>query len=54
MATLKKPKIQPLNAHQKAVLADIRAAKANGTSVARAAFKHMSPRAQASSLRAHS
>jgi len=54
MATIKKPKIQPLNARQEALLADVRAAKANGTSVTTAAFKHMSRKAQASSLRAHS
>jgi hypothetical protein len=54
MATIKKPKIQPLNAHQKALLADVRAAKAAGASVASAAFKRMSRQAQASSLRAHS
>lgn len=54
MATIKKPKIQPLNEHQKAVVADVQKAKTEGSSVAAAAFKHMSATDQAAALRAYS
>jgi hypothetical protein len=51
MATIKKPKITPLSADRRAVVAAVRAAERNGRPVAAAAFRAMSREARADALR---